>query len=544
MNGQQEEVGCRATPPAGARSRHRLEAIQPFRYVKWAAPVATALTLAVSPAFGQTNAKPKGPLRAIELLATPAAQNEPLGVRPADPRGQVDGATAKSRSGEPPALFGTQNQGKAQSPQLLPSPVQQNAGPPLTMTLADALARAQKNSPAFQAAVTQAELAREAQKQAGAAMKPQFSGLTQYLNTEANGISPVGRFVTQDGVHVYRSWLVMREDMPGSFFLRAGPRRAAYETAIAAAGQEVTRRSLTVVVTQDYYGLVVAERAYATAQQDLTNAQHFLKIAQDLEKGGEVAHVDVIRFELQVSQAERNLQDAELAMSQARLNLSVLLFPTFNENFTVVDDLDTPPALPPFPQMEMMAKTRNPSIAAALASYHVAGLDVTIAKTAFLPTLSVEGDYGIEANHFALESVNTTSPNRAEPNLGYMASYSFNLPIWDWGMRWSQLRAAKDQRALAQVNLSFAQRQVLSSLYAYYDEATVARTELTSLGQSVNMAQQNLNLVTMRYRAGDATVLEVLDAETQLAGARNSYAVGEARYRTALAALETITGSF
>lgn len=447
----------------------------------------------------------------------------------------------------------SQSQTIEQAIQLLPSPVEQNAGPPLTLSLADALARAQKNSPTFQNAVTQLKLAREAQKQASAAMKPQFSGLAQYLNTQGNGISPVGRFVTQDGVHVYRTWLVMREDMPGSFFIKAGPRRAAYETAIATAGQEVALRSLNIVVTQDYYGLLVAERAYAVAQQSLTNANHFLQIAQDLEKGGEVAHVDVIRFQLQASQAERNLEDAELTMSQARLNLSVLLFPQFNENFTVVDDLDTPPALPPFPQMEVMAKTRNPDIAAALASYHAAGLDVTIAKTAFLPTLSIEGDYGIEANHFALESANTTLPAKTfenpnppteEPNLGYMATYSLNLPIWDWGTRWSQLRAAKDQKALAQVNLSFTQRQVLSNLYAYYDEARVAQDQLGSLQRSVNLADQNLNLVTMRFKSGDATVLEVLDAETQLASARNAYASGEARYRTALATLQTITGSF
>jgi outer membrane protein TolC len=60
----------------------------------------------------------------------------------------------------------------------------------------------------------------------------------------------------------------------------------------------------------------------------------------------------------------------------------------------------------------------------------------------------------------------------------------------------------------------------------------------------VDLAQHNLQLVTMQYQAGTSTVLDVLDAETALAGARNSYASGEARYRNSLAALQTITGSF
>jgi outer membrane protein len=419
-----------------------------------------------------------------------------------------------------------------------------SGAPPVTLTLADALARAQKNSPQFQAAVTALKIARGNQVQARAAMMPSIGGLSQYLNTQGNGISPVGRFVTNDGIHVYRAWGVVHQDMPGSFFIDAGPRKAAYEKAIAAAGEEVAQRSLVVTVTQDYYGLVVAERAYATAQQTLASAQGFLKISQALEQGGEVAHADVIRFELQASQAQRNLGDAQLAMSQARLNLAVLLFPTFDESFTVVDDLDAPPVLPAFPQAEAMAKHHNPELAAALASYNSSRVDVASARSDFFPSMSVDFDYGIEANHFALKSDNTSKPGVLQPNLGYFVTYSLNIPVWDWGARISRLHQSEERKKLAQLDLSFAQRKVLSDLHAYYDESQVAWNQLASLRQSVDLAQQNLQLVSLQYQAGESNVLQVLDAETSLAGARDSYAAGEARYRNALAALQTITGSF
>ena len=424
----------------------------------------------------------------------------------------------------------------------LPKP--KDAGPPLTMTLADALARAQKNSPQFQAAVIAVKMAHEDRVQAGAAMKPSLQYQTAYLNTQGNGISPVGRYVTNDGVHVYRAWAVVHQEMPGSFFINAGPRKAAYEEAIAAAGEEVAKRSLVVTVTQDYYALVVAGRAYATAQRSLADAQHFLQISQALEQGGEVAHADMIRFELQANQAQRTLGDAELGMSQARLNLAVLLFPNFNDNFTVTDDLDAPPPLPGFQQAEAMAKDHNPELAAALAAYHSSRVDVAAAKTAFLPSLSVDFDYGIEANAFALHSDNLTKPGVLQPNLGYFVTYSLNLPVWDWGKRRSQLHQAEDQKNLAQLNLSFAQRQLLSHLYSYYGEAATARNQLSSLQRSRDLAEQDLQLVTMQYQAGEAAVLQVLDAETSMADARNSYAAGEARYRNAVATLQILTGSF
>lgn len=425
-------------------------------------------------------------------------------------------------------------------------------GAPLTLTLSDALARAQKNTPDFQRALSAVKIAHGNQVQARAAMLPSISGLSQYLNTQGNGISPVGRFVTNDGVHVYRAWAVAHEDMPAGMFMDLGPKKAAYEKAVADAGAQIAKRNLVVTVTQNYYALLVAQRAYSSAQQTLSNAQHFLKISEQLEQGGEVAHQDVIRFELQVSQAQRDLGEAQLAMTQARLNLAVLLFPTFNEDFTIVDDLDTPPVLPNFQQAEKMASDHNPEVASALASYNSARVDVASARADFLPSFSIDFDYGVEANHFALKSENNTvltpDPLTGRPpvqqNLGYFVTYSMNIPVWDWGARISKLHQAEEQRKTAKLDWLFAQRRTLAQLHSYYDESQVAWNELGDLRHSVDLAQQNLQLVTLQYQAGEATVLEVLDAETALAGARESYAAGEARYRNALAILQTITGSF
>ncbi len=418
------------------------------------------------------------------------------------------------------------------------------SGPPITITLQDALQRAEKYSPQFQAAVTAVKLAREDRVQARAAMLPSVSYTTQYLNTQGNGISPVGRFVTNDGVHVYRAWGVVHESMPASFFFSAGPRSAAYAQALAQANEEIARRGLAVTVTNAYYALALAQRQYATAQQSLENARRFLKISRELEQGGEVAHADVIRFELQFNQQQQALENAEVAMSTARLDLAVLLFPDLNQNFTIVDDLDVPPVLPTFSEVQMMARNNNPQIRAALTAYRQSRLNVSVARAAFYPSLTLDLDYGIEANAFALYSINNTREGVRQPNLGYFATYAIDLPIWDWGARLSKLHQAEDQRNLARVNLSFAQRQLLSQLYSSYNEAQAAWKQLDTLHNSVSLAARNLQLVTMQYKAGETAALQVLDAENSLSQARDAYAAGQVRYRSALATLQTLTGSF
>ena len=427
----------------------------------------------------------------------------------------------------------------------LQQPPPGQGGPPLTITLQDAVQRAQKNSPQFQAAVTAARAAHEGRVQARAAMLPSLDATTQYLNTQGNGISPVGRYVTNNGVHVYRAWAVVHQDMPGNFFIDAGPRSAKYQEALARANEEIERRGLALTVASDYYALIVAQRNYATAQSSLESAGQFLAISQQLEQGGEVAHTDVIRFQLAYNQQLQALQDAEAAMSDARLNLAVLLFPHFEENFTLVDDLDTPPPLPVFGEAMSLARSNNPEIRAALASYNQSKLGVSVARAAFLPSISLDFDYGIEANSFGLYStVNTSAPGIRQPNLGYFATYSINLPVWDWGSRLSKLRQAKDQAQLDRLDLTFAQKNLLAKLYSYYNGAATAWNQLESLRQSEQLAANNLQLVTMQYKAGEVTVLDVLDAETSVTSTRQAYASGELRYRTTLSTLQTLTGSF
>jgi len=64
------------------------------------------------------------------------------------------------------------------------------------------------------------------------------------------------------------------------------------------------------------------------------------------------------------------------------------------------------------------------------------------------------------------------------------------------------------------------------------------------LQQSAELAAQGVRLTNLRYQAGEATALEVVDAQNSLVQARNNYDDGEARYRLAIANLQTVTGVF
>jgi outer membrane protein len=75
-----------------------------------------------------------------------------------------------------------------------------------------------------------------------------------------------------------------------------------------------------------------------------------------------------------------------------------------------------------------------------------------------------------------------------------------------------------------------------------YSEAETAVNELAGLQRSAELAADSLRLTTLRYKDGEATVLEVVDAQTSFAAASAGYEDGAVRYRVALANLQTLTG--
>ena len=405
---------------------------------------------------------------------------------------------------------------------------------PLTLTLQDALNRARANSVQFQAALTDQGLAHEDKVQARAALLPSVTYNNSFIYTEPNG-TPAGVFVAANSVHEYLSQGNVHQVFGYTNY--ADYRRARALEALARAKAEVAKRGLVVAVVQGYYGLIAAQRKYSNVQQAATEAQNFFNLSKKLENGGEVAHSDVIKAQLQSNDRQRDLREAQLAMEKARLDLAVLLFPDFNLNFTVVDDAQLAPPLVSFDEFLKTAQNRNPDLRATTAGFQAAKFELASAQSGYFPTLTIDYFYGIDAPHLA-----TREPDGTR-NLGSAVAATLNIPVWNWGATHSKVVQADLRRKQAQRELSQAQRKLQADIRSLYAEAEAARAELDLLKSSADLAAESLRLTTLRYQGGEATVLEVVDAQNTLTQARNAYSDGEVRARTAQANLQTLTGT-
>ena len=422
----------------------------------------------------------------------------------------------------------------------------------VTIDLPDALARAQKYGAQIESANIAAQLAREDRAQARAAALPSLGLNNQFIYTEGNG-TPSGVFVANDGVHIYNEQLAVHQEL-FSLVRHGEIKVAAAAEAVARARADVAARGLKATVIGDYYAIASAQRKVANANKSLEEANRFLDITQKQEQGGEAAHADMIKAQLQVQQRKRDVQDAELAVQKAKITLGVLIFPKLDLDYSIADDLGTVAALPLLPEVTQEANGSSPDLRAARAGVSQAKLGVSVARYGYLPSFSLDFFYGIDANQFAArtnyptqESGRSTLPNYLVPhrqNLGYSGMATLNIPIWNWGATHSRSKQASLRERQAELDLTTTQKQVQADIASYYQEAQTAFAQLDSLRTSAELSTESLRLTLLRYQAGEAVTLEVVDAQTTANLARAAYDDGLLRYRVALGNLQTLTGKY
>ncbi len=415
---------------------------------------------------------------------------------------------------------------------------------PIVVTLDEAIRRAQANEPAYAASLAASKTSMLDRSIAREGLLPTVDYHNQALYTQANGLrnqggqgtglQPSPIFIANNAVREYASQAMVNETL--GLGQLAAVRRADALAAMASAEQEIARRGLVVAVTGLFYGAIAAERKLAVAQRARSEAADFTVLTSEREQAREAAHADVVKAQLTEQQRRRELEDATVAAEKARLELGVLLFADPRTAYTL-KTADEASALPSRAEVEAVAARYNPELKSALAALDASNADVLTARAAYLPNLGLNVAYGIDAPQVAVNG-----PEGAR-NLGYSASVTLDIPVWDWLSTQHKVKQSEIRRDATRVALSAAERRLIAQLNEAYSEAATAREQLASLDESAATAAESLRLTKLRYTSGEATVLEVVDAQTAFVGVENAREDGRVRYQTARANLETLTGN-
>jgi outer membrane protein TolC len=415
----------------------------------------------------------------------------------------------------------------------------QTSNPASTLTLDDALRLANAQVSTLQSAALNERIAAEDLRQAQAAFLPKVSVPLSYIYTSpALGLPPgeprVQSFIANNAINEYEALVNVSGDFDVAGRLRASLARNRALLAAARAGTEVARRALAQAVIEAYYGLALANVEHRAAEGNLRAAEEFEKITSLLLSGGEVAPVDLTRAQLQTLARRDELERARVNEEVAAGALRVFVGYQFTQPINTTDLALALPIASEYEQFKADDVSRRPEVTQFEQQLRAAREDIKIARAERLPSLSYSINGGFDTD--------SLKGPRLKEHSGVSAAINLNIPVFDWGASRSRERQARLRAEIAETERTLALRGFTQQFYAARSQAASALTRINLARQGVSKAEDNVSASIARYRAGEAQIVEVTDAETTLVSQRTALYQAIFDYQTALARLKQATG--
>jgi outer membrane protein TolC len=286
-------------------------------------------------------------------------------------------------------------------------------------------------------------------------------------------------------------------------------------------------------VVEAYYGLALANAQLHAAETNLAAAQEFEHITSLLLSGGEVAPVDLTRAQLKTLTRRDELEKATANEAVAAGALRVFVGYDFARSISTTDLALALPLASEFQQFKAEDVSRRPEFTQLAQQLLAAQQEIKIARADRLPSLSYSVNGGFDTD-------SVKSP-RLKEHTGVSAGISFSIPIFDWGASRSREQQARLRVEVAENERTLALRGLTQQFYAAQAQAANAAARINLAREGVTKAQDNVAASIARYRAGEAQIVEVTEAQTTLVEQRNALYQAIFDYQTALARLRQAT---
>ena len=328
-----------------------------------------------------------------------------------------------------------------------------------------------------------------------------------------------------------------------------GRRSAESESAhqqLIAANFAFNRKVQEVVfnVEQAFYLLDAAKASVVAANSILALARTDRDAADKLKIHGLATQPNVLLARQREAQAEYDLENAKLMVSDAQADLAVALGVTANAT-PDIESLDTqpvPPMLGPgVDELINVAVRERPDLAAKVSTLRASTADVDLARAQLYPTVDVSTFYGMCAFSYRLSNPTTSQFTALGPEYGAQLTLKWDLFVGFDHV--NSIRGAQADREAARAELRSAELDAAASVWrAYFSFKTALKKyEYAQALLAASQSAYDSNLKS--YRRGLATIVDLLSAERDLANARYTLIASKAGTLVSAASVAYATGA-
>ncbi|KWR87397.1 efflux transporter outer membrane subunit [Cupriavidus sp. IDO] len=266
-----------------------------------------------------------------------------------------------------------------------------------------------------------------------------------------------------------------------------------------------TLLSTQSTLAQSYFLLRIADAQKALLDRTVADYARSLQLVQNQYKAGTAQRSDVLQSETQLKSAQAQQIDIQITRSQLEHAIAILIGkPPAEVALGETEFTNTLPRVPVAVPSQLLE--RRPDIGAAERRMAAANAQIGVAQAAYYPTLSLSASGGLTASTLARW---ISLPDRIWSIGGSLAG-----TLFDGGLR----SAVKAQAVAAYDETVASYRQtVLTAFQEVEDNLASQRLleqEATVQNDALRSARDALALVNNRYRAGTASLLDVLVAQT------------------------------
>jgi outer membrane protein len=294
----------------------------------------------------------------------------------------------------------------------------------------------------------------------------------------------------------------------------------------------VSENDITLQITQAYLNILVDKESIIYNNDLVKTSTAQLAQAQRRFDAGTVAKKVVIQFEAQLSTDRYNLTAAENAERQDKITLKQLLQLNESRDFDVVkpDTVLSDATIPDLMTVQKYALENRPEIKGAELAVRIADLDLTKAKSGYLPTLTLGAGIGTS---FAKDPTYNTF-RQFDNNFYQQAGLTLSVPIFT--KRQNKTNVAKARIAIDQSKNVLENTKTTLALTTEKAFITVqnARTQFTSAAEQLKYNKELYRISNEELRIGTANIYDFYQQRNLYVQSLQSFI--QAKYNAALAA--------
>ena len=281
-----------------------------------------------------------------------------------------------------------------------------------------------------------------------------------------------------------------------------------------------SENSIEESITQVYVQILYAAEAVKVNKSTLEVSKAEYERAQALFAAGSIAKSDLAQLEAQVSTDKYQVVTAQATLQDYKLQLKQLLELDGEEEMNLyIPALNDENVLSPLPAKTDVfhaALTIRPEIEASKLDVKASELDIDIARSGYIPTLSLSAGIGsTNAN-----GSDFTFGEQIKQNWNNSLGLTVSIPIFNNRQTKSTIQKAKLQKQTSELSLLDEQKTLYKTIEGLWLDANSAQQRYVAAVEKLKSTQTSYDLIQEQFNLGMKNTVELLTEKNNLLNAQ------------------------